>query len=132
MSENELKPQQIQVAELLVAGETVTSAASLANCTRQTIHRWLNDDANFAAYVASLKNEQLEAVKNRVRHGAARAASIIADLMEKSQNDSVRLAAAKELLQVSGAFDSANRSFDDSPESIRSTWKRDQAMKLVI
>jgi hypothetical protein len=132
MTENELKPQQIQVAELLAAGETVTSAASLVNCTRQTIHRWLNDDADFVACIAALKNEQIEAVRNRVRHGAARAAAIIEDLMENSQNDSIRLAAAKELLSVSGAFDSTNRRFDDDADNIRSIWKSEANMKSAI
>lgn len=137
MTENELQPAQLLVAEALVSGEGVTSSATLAGVSRQSVYRWLNDDADFVAHLARLKNEQLEAARNRVRLGAVRAAAVIADLMENSQSDAVRLQAAKELLSASGALNSIGSSFDDDPNSIKATQKSNAMMnesfaKLVL
>jgi hypothetical protein len=112
MTENTLKPMQIKVAELLTQGESVTSAASLAGCTRQSVHRWLNEDVAFNGLVASLKNEQLEATRNSIRTSAVRAVDVIVDLMDNSTNDAVRLSAAKELLASSGVLGGMRSYYD--------------------
>ncbi|MFI3188971.1 MAG: hypothetical protein QX190_05300 [Methylococcales bacterium] len=104
MTENELKPVQVKVAELLTQGESVTSAAALVGCTRQSIHRWLNDDPAFIDLVASLTIDQIEATRNRIKSEAYRAVGVIVDLMDNSSNDAVRLSAAKELLAGAGAL----------------------------
>jgi hypothetical protein len=45
----ELRPDQQQALELLVAGKTVTESAATVGVSRLTIYRWLKDDANFKA-----------------------------------------------------------------------------------
>lgn len=52
-----LSPKQLQALDLLLAGETITSAAKITGITRETLSRWRHHDADFiAAYNAGMKS----------------------------------------------------------------------------
>ena len=98
----ELKANQIKAALLLSNGESVTSTADKIGVTRVTIHRWLNDNNEFVAYLNSLKNEQLEAARTAIQSSASLAVLTLTEIIKTSSNDAVRLAACKEILAMSG------------------------------
>jgi transposase-like protein len=98
----ELKVNQIKAALLLSNGESVTSTADKIGVTRVTIHRWLNDNNEFVAYLNSLKNEQLEAARTAIQSSASLAVLTLTEIIKTSSNDTVRLAACKEILAMSG------------------------------
>jgi hypothetical protein len=98
----ELKPVQLTVALLLATGATITATAEKAAITRQTIHQWLNSDYEFMAYINRLKKENTEAARAAIQSAAVLAVETIAAIMKDSDNDTVRLSAAKELLAMAG------------------------------
>lgn len=98
----ELKPVQLTVALLLATGTSITVAAEKAAITRQTIHQWLNSDYEFMAYINRLKKENTEAARAAIQSAAVLAVETISSLMKDSENDAVRLSAAKEVLAMAG------------------------------
>jgi hypothetical protein len=98
----ELNQKQLTVALLLATGTTITAAAEKAAITRQTIHGWLNNDYEFMAYINRLKKENTEAARAAIQSAAVLAVETIAAIMKESENDSVRLSAAKEVLAMAG------------------------------
>ncbi|MDD5276086.1 MAG: phBC6A51 family helix-turn-helix protein [Methylovulum sp.] len=98
----ELKPVQLEAALLLATGATITATAEKAATTRQTIHQWLNSDYEFIAYINRLKKENTEAARAAIQSAAVLAVETIASIMKDSDNDAVRLSAAKEVLAMAG------------------------------
>lgn len=98
----ELKPIQITAALLIATGATITATAEKAATTRQTIHQWLNTDYEFMAYINQLKKENTEAARAAIQSAAVLAVETISSIMQNSDNDTVRLSAAKEVLAMAG------------------------------
>jgi hypothetical protein len=98
----ELKPVQLKAALLLATGATITAAAEEAAITRQTLHQWLNNDYEFIAYINLLKKENTEAARAAIQSAAILAVKTISSIMQSSDNDAVRLNAAKEVLAMAG------------------------------
>jgi len=89
-----LKPKQIQAATLLAQGWLCKNVAKELKVTPQTISEW-QKIAEFEAYLNGLKTESLKAARTHL-HGLAETASeTIAELMESSESDSIRLKAAE-------------------------------------
>ena len=98
----ELKPIQLTAALLLATGTSITETAEKAAITRQTIHKWLSDDNEFIAYLNALKAENITAARAAIQSAAVLAVSTISSIMTNSDNDAVRLNAAKEVLAMAG------------------------------
>jgi hypothetical protein len=98
----ELKPIQITAALLLATGATITDTAKKTDTTRTTIHKWLNDDNEFIAFVNATRKENTDAARAAIQSAAVLAVETIASIMKDSENDSVRLNAAKEMLSLCG------------------------------
>ena len=98
----EISPKQINACRLLATGKSITDTAKELNISRMTISRWLKSDNDFAAYLNTLKTEQLEAARTQIQHIASLAVETLANVMTKSKNDTARIAAAKEVLSMSG------------------------------
>lgn len=118
MAKSEITPKQSQVAILLASGQSITATAEQANTTRNTIYSWLKSDDVFIAYLNGLKLEIQEAARCAIQSKAALAIDTIADLMTGSENDAVRLAAAKEVLVMAG-LSKPPRIGSDSAEELR-------------
>jgi len=99
---SQLKPIQLSTALLLSIGTSITQAAETGAITRQTIHKWLNEDCEFIAYLNTLKKENSQAARAAIQSAAVLAVETISNLMRESQNDAVKLAAAKEVLAMAG------------------------------
>ena len=98
----ELKPIQLQAAVLLSTGTSITEVAEKAAITRQTIHKWLKEDNEFLAYLNALKSENITAARAAIQSAAVLAVNTISSIMKDSDNDAVRLNAAKEVLAMAG------------------------------
>lgn len=98
----ELKPIQITAALLLAAGATITDTAQKAAVTRTTIYDWLNNSNDFVAYLNAVKKENSDAARAAIQSAAILAVETIAAIMKNSDNDAVRLNAAKEVLAMAG------------------------------
>lgn len=96
-----LSPKQLQAATLLSSGLTITATAAQIELTRGTVHDWLKEDL-FIAHVNNLKNEVIEAGRAQIQTSVSLAIETICNVMKDSVNDTARLAAAKEILFMSG------------------------------
>ena len=98
----ELNTKQLQAAVLLSSGATITATAEQTGITRVTLHNWLRHDDAFIAYLNSLKGELIDAGRAGLQASVALAIETINSLMAGSENDIVRLNAAKEVLNRAG------------------------------
>jgi hypothetical protein len=98
----ELNAKQLQAAMLLSGGATVTLAAEQTGITRVTLHEWLRNDDKFIAYLNSLKHDLIDAGRAGLQASVALAIETINSIMSDSDNDVVRLNAAKEVLNRAG------------------------------
>jgi hypothetical protein len=98
----ELSPNQLKAAILIVGGASITATAAQTGLTRVTLHDWLKNDDLFIAHINSLKQDLINAGRSGLQASVALAIETINSLMTKSDNDIVRLNAAKEVLNRAG------------------------------
>ena len=108
----QLKPVQLEVALSIATGTSITKTAENVAITRQTIHQWLNFDYEFVAYINALRKENTEAARAAIQSTAVLAVETIASIMKDSDNDAVRLSAAKEVLAMAGLTKDTNQLFN--------------------
>jgi hypothetical protein len=84
--------------EALLAGATVTDAASAAGVSRQTVHRWLAAPA-FVAELRTRRDELRSALLGRLEALAVRAVERLGTLLDH-EDPSVALRAAARILAV--------------------------------
>ena len=108
---DELNSNQIQAAQLLASGKSITDTAEEVGVSRQTIHDWQKNNYVFIAELNSLKLEIREAGRQALQSSIALAVDTINSIMSNSDNDLARLKAAHDILYRTGIF---------KPESIGS------------
>jgi hypothetical protein len=113
----ELSTKQLQAALLLATGKTITHTAGEVEVSRVTLHEWLKNDDYFIAHLNGLKLEIIEAGRVAIQSAVSLAAETIAGLMAKSDNDAVKLAAAKDILNRAGIVQIGKVGSDD-PHSL--------------
>ncbi len=80
-----LTTTQRRAVEALMVGMDVTSAAKVAGCARQTIHKWMKEDAVFAAELNAQEAELIAHSGRRLMRLQTKAV----DFMESAlENDS--------------------------------------------
>jgi hypothetical protein len=114
----ELNAKQLQAAVLLSAGETITATAEQVLITRVTLHEWLRNDDSFVAHLNSLKRDLIDAGRAGLQASVALAIETINSIMSDSDNDVVRLNAAKEVLNRAG-INNALTIGSDNPERLK-------------
>jgi len=114
----ELNAKQLQTAVLLSGGTTITLAAEQAGVTRVTLHQWLKNDDEFIAYLNSLKRDLVDSARAGLQASVALAIETINTIMTDSDNDVVRLSAAKEVLNRAG-INHAHTIGSDDAERLR-------------
>ena len=114
----ELNAKQLQTAVLLSGGTTITLAAEQAGVTRVTLHQWLKNDDEFIAYLNSLKRDLVDSARAGLQASVAMAIETINTIMTDSDNDVVRLNAAKEVLNRAG-INHAHTIGSDDAERLR-------------
>lgn len=95
------------VDELLIAalaqGKTRSAAAQAANVSERTVYRRLAD-TEFVAKVASARTEQVDLTTRRLEAAGFAAAETLVDLLDPRESPSVRLAAARSVLDHGRAY----------------------------
>jgi transposase-like protein len=80
----------------LLAGRSISSAASVAGVARQTVGRWMRDDADFRE---ALRDGQMQAIERAARLVAAQSCDAVeyfAQVLHNSKNEpALRLKAAR-------------------------------------
>jgi len=114
----ELNAKQLQTAVLLSGGTTITLAAEQAGVTRVTLHQWIKNDDEFIAYLNSLKRDLVDSARAGLQASVALAIETINTIMTDSDNDVVRLNAAKEVLNRAG-INHAHTIGSDDAERLR-------------
>jgi len=98
----ELSANQLKAAILLVGGASITATAAQTGLTRVTLHQWLKTDDSFIAHINSLKQDLIDSGRAGLQASVALAIETINSLMTGSENDIVRLNAAKDVLNRAG------------------------------
>ena len=110
----ELNTKQLQAAVLLSSGATITATAEQTGITCVTLHQWLKTDDSFIAHLNSLKQDLIDSGRAGLQASVALAIETINSLMTGSDNDVVRLNAAKEVLNRSGLMTAQVIGSDDA------------------
>jgi transposase-like protein len=98
-SKSTLSPRQRIAAAALIAAPSVAQAASAANVTERTLYRWL-ELPEFRALVSQLESRIINSTVHSLVNIQQEAIDIVSDLSRHSDNDSVKLRAAKVLLDT--------------------------------
>ena len=114
----ELNAKQLQAAVLLSGGTTITLAAEQVGITRVTLHEWLKNDDVFNGHLNGLKHDLMDSARAGLQASVALAIETINSIMSGSDNDVVRLNAAKEVLNRAG-INNAQTIGSDDPERLK-------------
>jgi hypothetical protein len=96
-----LSPKQVRAITALVTCRTLDAAAKAAQCNPSTLRRWLAKDAHFQAAWRAARKQLLDQAVAQALRSAEAAAITLHRLMLDSLSDSVRVVAAKALLDIS-------------------------------
>jgi hypothetical protein len=95
-----LTPKMEAAALALAAGRTQPEAAKSAGCGTRTIKTWLHDQPAFGRRVAELRSEMTSRALGRLADGMASAAETLGFLSRKGKSETVRLGAARAVLEL--------------------------------
>ena len=78
-----LSVRQLSALERLLCGRTVCNAADAAGVSRETVHQWLRDDAEFAAFLNRGKQDLIRSARARLLHAVRSAVTTVTEAVEK-------------------------------------------------
>ena len=84
----------------VLSERTLGAAAKTAGVAERTLRRWLTDDEAFKANLAEARRMAFEAGLSRVQALTAKAIDTFEDLLRKGEQPSVRLGAAKAVVEL--------------------------------
>jgi hypothetical protein len=122
MQQNDtLSPAQVTALAELLAGRTITDAATVAGVDRVTVHRWLREDYAFQAAWNRDRRELRRAAYNRLERLAAKSA----ECLEKAI-DGGDVKAALEIVKGMGILAPSPIGSEDASElAIEATERKD-------
>src|SRR6476469_4636872 len=98
----ELSIQQETALHALMSGATQAEAADRAGVARETVWRWMQDDAVFLAALNRIRTGLAEATIDRLRLARFEAIDVLVQLL-KSDDPRLRLVAAQTVLRATGS-----------------------------
>ena len=126
-----LSTQQLTALVALFGGSTVTEAAKRARVDRTTVHRWLSTDAPFVATLNQMKQERLDAVRNRMISATENAIQAVMELIEGTDvQPAIRLRAALAVLGGVGGLE-PEKIGPTKPEDVEADWRRAERKSMV-
>jgi hypothetical protein len=129
-----LPPVQTRALSALLAGQSVTDAASAVGVSRETLHRWLPDPGFVAAYNAG-KNELLDAARAELRAltgaSVARLRTILTDPNLPPTTLPTQLRAATAVLGMVGAARPEDIGATD-PRVVRAGFDHDELLNGLL
>ena len=90
--------------QALMSGATQAEAAERAGVARETVWRWMQDDAEFLAALNRIRTGLAEATIDRLRLARFEAIDVLVQLL-KSDDPRLRLVAAQTVLRATGSAD---------------------------
>lgn len=87
----ELDPRQARAMQAILAGHSISAAASLANVARSTVHRWIRSDVRFQAALNRARRELRQEIGMRLFVLAISAFEVVEDAV---RNGNVRASLA--------------------------------------
>ena len=93
-----LTERQLAALPYLVASPSLTEAATLADVSRATLYRWMNDD-EFRQTLERLRSEAADLAHSELKGLMLKGALVLAEAMEDS-SPSIRVRAAQAALSV--------------------------------
>ena len=118
-----LSPAQVIAIDAMLAGKTITAAASAAEVDRATVHRWLKDDFAFQAELNRGRREMRRATLGNLERLAAKAADCIEKAIDQGDVKS-----ALEILKRLHLF-AAGPIGSDDPAELASDAELDAAVR---
>jgi len=103
-SNDTVRPVQLRAIAALLAGHDQERAAQLAGVSAVTLRRWLRTDADFQAALAGAQSTLLKAAIDRMAVALHDNIIAIEGLRDGAQSESVRLSAAKSLMEMFHKF----------------------------
>jgi hypothetical protein len=91
--------RQRAILELLT-GRTFGAAAKVVGVHERTLRAWCTEDEEFRSELKSAQQAMFEAGMSRILGVTARAVDTLAELMDKAQPPTVRLGAARTVLEL--------------------------------
>ena len=87
----------------MLSERTLGAAAKTAGVAERTLRRWLTDDDAFKASLAEARRTAFEAGLSRVQAITAKAIDTLEDLLRKGEQPSVRLGAARAVVELAAS-----------------------------
>lgn len=121
----------VDAAELLVSGYSVADAAEHLGINKNTITHWLRKDDDFKKLLETFSQGLLEEIKLELVISAREALSTLQGLLH-SENDQIRLSAAKDILDRAG-FKPSNKKEIDVTQTVNyfANMSDDELMKFI-
>lgn len=87
----------------LLSQSSIGAAAKAAGIGERTLRRWLSDDPTFRADLGQAQRSAFEAGLNRVQALTSKAIETLEDLLDKGEQPSVRLGAARAVVDLAAS-----------------------------
>lgn len=94
-----LRANQKRAITALLTADSIEAAAAAANVGERTLHRWLNEDAEFQAALRAEQGRAIDAAISRLTGAAMSAANVLVTIAEdETENSRTRVSAARAIL----------------------------------
>lgn len=108
--------QMVDAAELLISGCSLAESAERAGVAKSTLERWLRHDEDFKRLLDTFSQGLMEEIKIELVVSARQALHTLQQLLH-SDNDQIRLSAAKDILDRAG-FKPTNKKEIDVTQTV--------------
>lgn len=126
----ELSEQQGRVITALLAGETRAEAARKAGVAEATVREWKREDAAFVAALNARREEAWEAASQRLRNMADKAVRVYESALD-SDNEKIRLQAARQVLKTLELDTVRARTGPADPDKVARDWEEREAWEAL-
>lgn len=108
--------QMVDAAELLISGCSLTESAERAGVAKPTLEKWIRHDEDFKRLLDTFSQGLMEEIKIELVVSARQALHTLQKLLH-SENDQIRLSAARDILDRAG-FKPTNKKEIDVTQTV--------------
>lgn len=87
---DELRPNQVKALTALLEGHTIVESAGLADVSRSTLQKWMQEDEAFRAAFRATKADALDTVARKLLRLGVKAVDTLQAILDTSQNEGVK------------------------------------------
>lgn len=100
-----LDPLQLQVIELLMAGQTVSEACKRVGLDRSTYYLWAKSDPVFVSEMSRARAELRHSFRIRLAKMTDQAIGVVEELLANAEDPKIRMQAALSILKANGLLE---------------------------